>query len=156
MTKNDRRSHIKTSRKGGDAKRYGPTPPGGGCSSGDMSVAGVFPWENWGWKPRLGSGPQTRAPEPGRGTHITYGCEKWAFCPQGRDRSPQGRDRNPLESRHNLKRPMHILFAATHPGLQGKEGRIDESHVTWTWDLWLWRAEGTATKILVLSHSPIL
>lgn len=146
MTKDYRRSHIKTSRKGGVAKSFGPTLPGSGWGSGDMSASGVFPEklrvENWGYD------PQTRVLEPGRGIHITYGYEKWAFCPQGRDRN---RNRGTI-----LKDQMHILFVATHPGIQGKEGRIYESHVMWIWDLWLWRAEGTAIKILVLSHSPIL
>ena len=82
-----------------------------GCFSG-----WGIPQRSVGSKPKLGS-PDYRN-RAGKGTQITSGCEKqWGFCTPGGDG---------WSCRELLKGPMDkIVFAATYPGLQQVEGRVD-------------------------------
>ena len=77
-----------------------------------------FALRSWGWERFLNPKVGSPAYSIGERTQITYGCEnQQGFCLPGKD---GWRYRKPL------KEPMHkISFAATYPGLQQREGRVD-------------------------------
>ena len=88
----------------------------------------------WGFPQRsVGSKLQVGLPTRGRkGTQITFSCEKQQdFCLPGRDGQ---------KCREPLKGPKHkIPFAATYPGLQQREGRVDWRCVK---RVWVWCLQG--------------
>ena len=142
-----KRCHIKTGRKDRGPKRASSAPRGGSWDSHklkfqrDISAAKVPPEEH-----RVSIShqvPQPRAPESGRGAHISSGCEsQQGFCWPGRKLQ---------RYRQLLKRPPQNLICSYSPcmPIEGGQSRFEfwEERMGFV-------VQGTVTGDPVLSQSP--